>query len=307
VAISFAKITYSSTNLGDDIQTLATLPFLGDQPVAVDREELATYVSNKKMILLMNGWWAHEPAKAFPPADCFEPIFIGFHIAKRHEDYFLQPHCLSYFKKYQPIGCRDEYTSRILREHGVESFFSGCLSTTFDQRVLQEKPTKIFLVDTKLVDHLIPERIKHHAIKLTHVFHGTKEERENALQKLMTAYRDEARLVITTRLHAALLCSALGVPVVFFFDKQDPRASTATQVSLTMYDAIPFAPGWLKKLLVRSGTKQLWGIYHRIVSGLEYKFFKKIDWDPEPRDLEEHKRRLKNQTLSLIAERLKAL
>ncbi len=42
---------------------------------------------------------------------------------------------------------------------------------------------------------------------------------------VLNEYRTHARLVVTTRLHCALPCVAMGIPVVFVGDTRDPRLS----------------------------------------------------------------------------------
>jgi hypothetical protein len=39
---------------------------------------------------------------------------------------------------------------------GVDAFFSGCLTTTFEKRETEPLAGKIFLVDTERMEHLIP-------------------------------------------------------------------------------------------------------------------------------------------------------
>jgi len=52
---------------------------------------------------------------------------------------------------------------------------------------------------------------------------------------LLSLYRDQARLVITTRLHCTLPCLAMGIPVIFFADTRESRVTVAQQVGLKTY------------------------------------------------------------------------
>lgn len=298
--LSFARVKYTTGNLGDDIQMLATLPFLGSNPTPFDRDTLALQESKEKLLLIMNGWWAANPELAFPPAECFLPVFIGFHISERHSGYFTSSKCIEYFKKYQPIGCRDLFTMDLLEKEGIECFFSGCLSTTFDK--LENIPflKKVYLVDTERVDHLIPKALKENALRLTHHFKGNQEDRDSAVEMLMEHYRKRPALVITTRLHAALPCSAMGIPVVFFFHPDDPRTSTATQIGLKMYKPFLRIPSLIKKILVKTNSTRFWIFYEKIIMWIRYRFFVHIDWSPEAIEFEAHKKRLKQQTINKI-------
>ena len=38
---------------------------------------------------------------------------------------------LNSWKRFEPIGCRDENTVKILKEKGIAAYFSSCLTTTF--------------------------------------------------------------------------------------------------------------------------------------------------------------------------------
>lgn len=55
---------------------------------------------------------------------------------------------IEYFKRYQPIGCRDENTAIKLRNHGIDAYFSGCLTLTIgDLFVSKSRSDKIYIVD----------------------------------------------------------------------------------------------------------------------------------------------------------------
>lgn len=297
--IRFAKLSYHTENLGDDLQSIACLPFLGPEPVSFDRDTLASEQSSDKFILIMNGWWADQPTLAFPPAPCIYPVFIGFHIAAQHAAYFTSPHCLEYFKKYQPIGCRDTFTQELLQRNGIHAFFSGCLSTSFD-KIEAPDNGQVYLVDTERIDYLIPEDIKKSAIRLTHRFSGNEEQREKAVSELIEHYRKKPSLVITTRLHAALPCSAMGIPVVLFFHPEDPRSTTASQIGLRMYKPFLYRPKLIKRLLVRTHTTRLWTYYENARLRIRYGFFEKINWTPAAPEIEAHKKKIISQTKEKI-------
>lgn len=298
--IRSALLSYSTSNLGDDLQSIATLPFLPPPVRSFDRDTLALQQSEVDYILLMNAWWAVHPENAFPPASCFIPVFIGFHIAPTAVSHFSQPHCVAYLKSRGPIGCRDLFTMKTLQQWGVEAFFSGCLTTTFEKREMEPETGKVILVDSERINHLIPASIKKGAMVLTHRFNGNPDTREKAVNDLLNQYRTTASLVITTRLHAALTCSAMGIPVVFFFHPEDPRASTATQIGLPMYPYYFTRPAWLKKWLRKLRLLPLWMYYGDLYFSLRYRFMQQINWTPGPLDFEKHKSGLRAKTIAMI-------
>lgn len=117
----------NSNNLGDHIQSIAATQWLkNQQPLGLDREKLHQY-QGEKVKLIMNGWFMEFPTH-WPPSDPIEPLFISFHLNPTAERGMLTPEGIAYFKNYQPIGCRDFHTARTLNKHGIETYFSGCLT-----------------------------------------------------------------------------------------------------------------------------------------------------------------------------------
>jgi hypothetical protein len=187
-----------------------------------------------------------------------------------------------------------------LEQWGVDAFFSGCLSTTFDRREQEPQFGKIIMTDTGRVDYLLPPSLKKDALIVTHRYIGDPATREKAVYDLLNLYRTSASLVITTRLHAALTCSALGIPVIFFFDPEDTRASTAKQIGLPFYPYFLNRPKWLKKLLKKFKLFSLWTAYEILYFRIKYATFTKINWKPEPLNLEKHKSELRSKTKAMV-------
>ena len=133
----------STVNIGDDIQTLAGINFLKkhgiNDYVFVDREELSDY-NGEPIKLVMNGWYMHN-IKKFPPSDKIHPIFVSMHVWDEN----LIKENVEYFKKHQPIGCRDEYTVKLFKKYGIDAYFTGCLTLLFDD--VNEKKGGKYIVD----------------------------------------------------------------------------------------------------------------------------------------------------------------
>ena len=126
----YAVMWASTVNIGDDIQTLAAINFLRKKGITeysfIDREKLSDY-DGEPVTLIMNGWFIHK-IKKFPPSDKITPVFISVHIC--HEK--LISNNINYFKKYEPIGCRDEATIKKFKKYNINAYFTGCLTLLFD-------------------------------------------------------------------------------------------------------------------------------------------------------------------------------
>jgi hypothetical protein len=94
----------------------------------------------------MNGWFLGKPDDNWPPSPDIEPLFISFHITESAVRKLTSQESINYFKKYEPIGCRDLYTMNLLKNKGVDAYFSGCLTLTLKNKVAS-RSDKILIVD----------------------------------------------------------------------------------------------------------------------------------------------------------------
>ena len=227
-------------NLGDPIQSFAVLELfkrLGipeEEIIPLDRYDLADY-DGEDVIAVINGAENYEHfayhARFLPVSSKIHPVFCGIHLHRE-----LSETELSSLKNNQPIGCRDEFTVNYLKSKGIDAFLSGCFTMLFPKRDNSKVYDKIFIVDCsdKIMEY-IPDNIKENAEYLTQIirmssvskdYRFTIEETEEYNQKAKTQlnrYRDEAKLVITTRLHVASPCVAMGIPVVLVRETFDER------------------------------------------------------------------------------------
>lgn len=237
-------------NVGDNIQSLAAKQFLPQVDQYVNREKLGEYHGeNIKMIL--NGWFTHNAAN-WIPSEQIKPLFVSFHINNTAAAAMLSDEGVTFLKKHQPIGCRDQFTADLLKGKGVEAYFSGCLTLTLDSYKVDdsERGNDIYIVDPlygyttkrkvtrnyktflrsiqrgKIFE--IGKRKKH----LKMIFDGdllksaiyinqeppantySQKEKFEMAENLLHKYA-RAKLVITSRIHCALPCLALGTPVIF--------------------------------------------------------------------------------------------
>ncbi|PWG78726.1 polysaccharide pyruvyl transferase family protein [Pararcticibacter amylolyticus] len=138
---------YGEQNIGDYVQSLAALQFLGNKPdVYLHREHLNSY-SGDKVKLIMNGWFTHKPEN-WPPSEKIQPLFVSFHVNSLAKNTLLREAGVEYLKKHQPIGCRDKGTVDLLREKGVDAYFTGCLTLTLGETyATKETDGKVYMVD----------------------------------------------------------------------------------------------------------------------------------------------------------------
>lgn len=275
--MKYANIVYSTRSnritLGDDMQLLAIekmysqMGIDNDDIVRIDYGDLATY-DGEYVILPIS-----FPLLAYTNEDvitCFSeriiPVFLGVCMLA---DSFCDRD-VAYMKRFAPIGCRDAYTLKNMKAHGIPAYLNGCMTLTLPLQENAGKGHKIICVDVP--EHLrreIPESMLPDCEFLSHTYYVgefdcTPEEKAREMYRY---YINEARMVITTRLHAALPCMAAGIPVVFLKDEYSYRFAGVDAV-------VPF------------------------FSKDEYSA---IDWNPEPVNFETHKK----EVLGLAASRLK--
>ena len=120
----------SFKNIVDYVQSIAQRQFLRNEKTRfIDIEELSDFESEGRVNLIMNGWFTWNCSKFLPPK-CINPLFVSFHLTPPKAKDFFTPEIIEYLKRYQPIGARDTLTMQMMKEHGIDSYFSGCLTLT---------------------------------------------------------------------------------------------------------------------------------------------------------------------------------
>lgn len=252
--MKYGLLTYEENkrffNVGDNIQSLAAKQFLPRVDMFLNRERLADY-NGDKVKLIMNGWFTHN-IHHWVPSENIDPIFVSFHMNNTAAPSMLSEKGIAYLKKHEPIGCRDQFTADTLKAKGIDAYFTGCLTLTLDSYKVEdsERTENIYIVDP-LYSYPRPEKIFYNAkATVKNILNGSAfklSKKNKHLRKfidndiLNTAefinqeppsnlYNDEqkfemaenllnkyarAKLVITSRIHCALPCLALGTPVIF--------------------------------------------------------------------------------------------
>lgn len=252
--MKYGLLTYDENrrffNVGDNIQSLAAKQFLPKVDRLLNRERLAEY-NGEEIKLIMNGWFTHN-INNWVPSESIDPIFVSFHMNNTAAPFMLSEKGIAYLKKHEPIGCRDQFTANTLKEKGIDAYFTGCLTLTLDSYKVDEskRGDDIYIVDP-LYSYPRPEKIFYNTKNsIKNILNGkafklgkknkhlknfiskdvldvaefinqeppsntyTDEEKFKMAEALLNKYA-RAKLVITSRIHCALPCLALGTPVIF--------------------------------------------------------------------------------------------
>lgn len=179
-------------NIGDYIQALAAKQFIGDADLFLEREtELKDYAGDEVM-MIMNGWYMNHPEN-WPPSDKIIPLFVALHINVCGLPLFLSKESIEYFKKHQPIGCRDTNSVKLLKNKGVDAYFSGCLTLTLGEKYRSTiRGNDVYIVEpfcetSGLIAHHKVESLKtflYLAIHFSSVKKITKKKGERGLKAL---------------------------------------------------------------------------------------------------------------------------
>ncbi len=241
-------------NIGDCFQNLAVrnifnkIKIQDEALVKVNRDDIPDYTGTHCK-LVMQSWYAdYMGVFQLPWSDNITPIFLGFHLNKMNNtrDRFLTEGIHHKMKAFEPIGCRDRNTRDFLRANGVNAYFSGCLTLTFDKRQTKPKNGKIFIVDLKkkAFKRLPKHILKNADTSISHVFYWDKApiseqdawDFEKMSEKLLNKYKNEAKLIITSRIHVAMPCIAMGIPVIFITDNKYDERFDVLQGIIPVYD-----------------------------------------------------------------------
>lgn len=264
-------------NMGDKLQFLSIdyiysqMNILADEVVKIESKQVQTYNGEEYLLLpinfsLFSRIFMCEDKISISPK--IIPVYIGAYIGYYEERYF-NDYNLSYLKRYSPIGCRDEQTVQILRRWGIEAYLSGCVTHLLPFSGV--KGDTVFFIDVPYgVKNYIPANILCNGKFLSNQFYypadAPQEETEKIIKMHYRKLRDEARLVVTSRLHVASPCMAMGIPVILVKENVDSRFS------------------WLDKYIPLYDKSQ----------------WDQINWEPNPVEYEEHKRKM----IKAIANRL---
>lgn len=220
---------FNEVNIGDYIQSLAALQYIPKKcvPILIDRDTIQ-YYHGPKVKLLMNGWFYIKEGNKYT-SEKIVPLYLSYHL----QNFVNDSRMIAHLKKYQPIGCRDNYTKKLLIKHGIKAYFSSCLTTTLDINYYKGdsfRNDEIIFTDFKFgyykeADECIKNLKAYNFTNITYLTHISSNklnhsERFQIANKYLRKYA-RAKLVITTRIHAALPCLSLKTPVILINNYYD--------------------------------------------------------------------------------------
>lgn len=261
--------------------------FLNDGNTNPNEYNLDDYDGDEYVLLPIAAFIEYDFVREnwFPLPSKFIPVWVGVHcIAPDSISEFL-----SAYKHREIIGCRDVRTMENLRKAGLEAYTLGCLSIqAVDRREETEEQNKVFLVDVPIkIRNFMPSELLEISEEMHHEYtaDGSMSVKERAelemkvLEKQLDTYKKYAKLVVTSKLHCALPCIAMGIPTIVVRYEQ-----------ITKYkDVNVFDSRY-------TGLDKFMNIY-------EYDEFDKIDWNPPKPDIEEFKQKQLRQAIKMISDK----
>lgn len=265
-------------NIGDNVQSHAIkniYKHMGideENIVEVNKYELSSYDGDYLVVPIANFTMINDEYGVLPISPKIIPVFISFNLFTES----FSPEIEVNLKNNQPIGCRDEFTMTNMRKHNIRAYLSGCVTATLPKRSSEPKEPKTFFVDIpESVLPFVPNDIKINAEFTSHLVTINKipidDVEVKRLDEVAIAqferYKNEATLVVTSRLHCAVPCMAMGIPVIIVVNNCGETF------------------GWLEKFL-------------HIYTPSE---FEKIDWQPKVVEYEKEKKIL----IDMFAQQIK--
>lgn len=234
-------------NLGDYVQSTAAKQFFPSVDAFIPRDHMNAY-SGDPVKMIMNAWYMDLPEN-FPPSPEVNPLYVSIHINSTIAEKIFTPASIEHFKKFAPIGCRDFYTRDMLRSKGIDAYYSGCMTLTLGETYKRENVTDdVYFIDVMYDSMSLPELIKQPLRFGKRILNGRAFEFSHR-KKVLSKYFDQellskakfetqilpyisakegfkladdflkrlatAKLVVTSRIHTALPCLAMGTPVIF--------------------------------------------------------------------------------------------
>lgn len=244
----------NEVNIGDYVQSLAAKQFLPKVDVFIERENLQVNLPDTYKCI-MNGWYMH--GSKWPPSNNIQPLFVSFHINSKAEHVLLSQSSIDYLKQHEPIGCRDIRTMNLLKERNVDAYFSGCLTLTLGKSYCSNESSGEILFADPYIYETIPSKI----VKKVKKTIGCEMNESTMRKKIMNQYKNilpksflenfsvstqiekiptqynheeyfqkaekllqryaKAKVVITSRIHCALPCLAMGTPVIYVHSQRE--------------------------------------------------------------------------------------
>lgn len=289
-------------NLGDNIQLLAIdnlLHYMGvpkEDIVYIDYYDLATY-DGEYVVLPINyplyGYRDDMHITMF--SDKIIPVFLGLSLMDGHIDEDER----AYLRRFEPIGCRDEHTMEQLRKQGIFAYLNGCMTATLPRlrNEISPKINRILCVDVgEDLRGLIPKEYRSKCEFITQMVYNVDDAAQTA-REYLDYYLKNADLVITTRLHCAVPCMAMGIPVVLLKEDYSFRfpwlnkllpVYTNDNLKHINWNPRPIDYEKLKKRILENAAKRVNSVYEYYSSFLDISAFFERDSDSNPGTVEHY-------------------
>lgn len=322
-----------SPNIWDNFQTLSTKNVLEKIWYTISYVDRDRQDTDLEKLIFVNGYYSPKTIKTLnlEYSDKTKVIFFNIHLAIDNwrldyvkNSFLNNKKIYSSFKRFEPIGCRDESTKSVLNSVGINAINNECITLLMDKRSKEQEKNakKLILVD---VDEFIPmpkwynkENIEYKTQVRSDRVELSNDEKLNLSKELLDYYKNNAKLIITSRFHCAMPCIAMWIPVVFLGDSNSKRCEWLWKY-ITIYNYIHF---WrrtitqLKKLswsdnipLLNKKIKYdfnsidvIYNILYKLYINLLYLTrIRKINWDVKMPNIEKQKQ----ETIISIKEQIK--
>ena len=285
--MKLANIIYNNRtgrmNLGDDIQLIAMQRILKlilpeNDIVRLELSNLWTWRGEQLLVPISFPLISYHNFKVTCFSECITPVFIALSILTDN----LCEDDVTYLCKYSPVGCRDLHTYSIMKKYNIPAYVYGCVTLTLplrDNKFFQAR--NIYAVDiSKNLEKYLPDYIKKEVIYHTNVryINDLRQTPEEEAYDVYSEYRQKAKMIITSRMHVALPCMAMGIPVIFAKDEYSYRFDAISHY-IKIYDRGQYADiDWNPKPIMfeKEKEKLVDCIINRIKYGLTLQ--KKYRW-----------------------------
>lgn len=227
----FGLFSYSTENIGDEVQSIAARRFLPKVDYYFDRDDIDATKTKKdeKIKLIMNGWYTKKPENWPPKNPNIDPLLVAMHITRNNDgasvNSFLSEKSRAFFKKFGPVGTRDTATEKLLNDAGIEAYFSGCVTLTLNRDKKVKKKDFVLAVDVSdALFEKLKQQTKREVLRFdTYRLEDVTTEEKFAMAEYFLYLYQSAHCAVTTRLHVMLPCLALQTPVLAIHEpERDP-------------------------------------------------------------------------------------
>ena len=275
-------------NMGDPIQAYAmsevydNIGINNKNIVLMSLDEIKTYSGDEIIFPLPLNLSIENINDFFPISPKIHPAFVSQYWV----DDFLHDRCdiVEYLKKHEPIGCRDEKTRNLSTKYGIKSFLMGDYAIVFRNtgNVLTGFGRKTFLVDLSPAAYAaVPNGIKSNSKCITHTvklnsypLDNFEDDRLYDMGKqYISQYKNEAALVISSRIHAVVPAMSMGIPVILMADNIDYRFEWLDKF-IPLYQEDDYEDvNWNPNPVDVSYARELViDVFRRIISGEDYAY-----------------------------------